>query len=179
MGYRIPSDWKDHNEFLEKLAQKSGKLLKGGEADINTVAKMVLNDWQRGKIPYFVPPVGCEMPPKAQLDEEIKKDQDFKEIKVVHEYDPEDLQDMSIGEENQENQAEVKSENQSEDDVEKSEIKIENPESVSAEPEANEVKKRKFEEEDQELPLDKKRKTEPTELVQTGSGVFVVTDSKK
>ena len=24
--------------------------------DANTVAKMVLNDWQRGKIPYFVKP---------------------------------------------------------------------------------------------------------------------------
>merc|ERR1712079_199167 len=127
MGYRIPSDWKDHNEFLEKLAQKSGKLLKGGEADINTVAKMVLNDWQRGKIPYFVPPVGCEMPPKAKLDEEIKKDQDFKEIKVVHEYDPEDLQDMSIGEENHGNQTEVKSENQTEIESEnQTEIKSEN-----------------------------------------------------
>ena len=43
-------------------------------------------DWQRGKIPYFVPPVGCEMPPKKmEGSEEIKKDQDFKEIKVIHE----------------------------------------------------------------------------------------------
>ena len=41
--YRIPSDWTNANEFLEKLAQKSGKLLKGGEPDINTVAKMILN----------------------------------------------------------------------------------------------------------------------------------------
>ena len=41
------------------------------------------------------------------------------------------------------------------------------------------MKKRKLEEEDPELPLEKKRKTEPTELVQTSSGVFVVTDSKE
>merc|ERR1712156_435904 len=126
--YKIPADWKDHNEFLERLAQKSGKLLKGGEADLNTVAKMVLNDWQRGKIPYFVPPVGCEMPPQIrekEVDEEnseIKKDQNFQEIKVAHEYDPEDLQDMSIGEENHEKQTK-KSENTSEkqDDVGKEE----------------------------------------------------------
>ena len=46
--YKIPADWKDHNEFLDRLAQKSGKLLKGGEADLNTVAKMVLNgEWQQ------------------------------------------------------------------------------------------------------------------------------------
>jgi ribosome biogenesis GTPase A len=31
-------------------------VIQGGEADINTVAKMVLNDFQRGKLPYFVSP---------------------------------------------------------------------------------------------------------------------------
>merc|ERR1711936_1466734 len=142
--YRIPSDWKDHNEFLEKLAQKSGKLLKGGEADLNTVAKMVLNDWQRGKIPYFVPPVGCEMPPQIrekEVDEEnseIKKDQNFQEIKVAHEYDPEDLQDISIGEENHEEQTkkDENNEKQAENDekkTEKSEKTSEKPEDVSKE----------------------------------------------
>lgn len=48
--------WQSHEDFLEKLAFKSGKLLKGGQPDISTVAKMVLNDWQRGKIPFFVKP---------------------------------------------------------------------------------------------------------------------------
>ncbi|KAF8327933.1 NUC091 domain-containing protein [Cantharellus anzutake] len=42
--------------FLEILARKSGRLLKGGEPDRETVSKMVLNDWIRGKIPYFVRP---------------------------------------------------------------------------------------------------------------------------
>ena len=51
-------------------------------------------DWQRGKIPYFVPPVGCEMPPQnPKVPEEIKKDQDFKDIRVIHEFDPEDMID--------------------------------------------------------------------------------------
>ena len=36
--------------------------LQGGEADVNTVGKMILNDFQRGKLPYFVPP-----PPKVKL----------------------------------------------------------------------------------------------------------------
>ena len=92
--YRVTADWSDHNQFLEKVAQKYGKLLKGGEPDVNTVAKMVLNDWQRGKIPFFVPPPGCEMPPKIhpmQKGESFEKDQDFKKIKVLHEYDDEDL----------------------------------------------------------------------------------------
>lgn len=42
--------------FLDALARKGGRLLKGGEADLDGVAKMVLNDFLRGKIPWFVPP---------------------------------------------------------------------------------------------------------------------------
>ena len=33
---------------------------KGGDPDFSTAAKMILNDWQRGKIPYFVPPPATE-----------------------------------------------------------------------------------------------------------------------
>lgn len=55
--YQI-DDWSDVEEFLTKLAKRAGRLLKGGEPDIQTVAKMVLNDFQRGKLPYFVPPPG-------------------------------------------------------------------------------------------------------------------------
>ncbi|KAI4121258.1 MAG: hypothetical protein LQ341_007430 [Variospora aurantia] len=46
----------DATAFLELVARKSGRLLKGGEADVDGVAKMVLNDFLRGKIPWFTPP---------------------------------------------------------------------------------------------------------------------------
>ena len=49
--------------MLSAIAKKSGKLLKGGEPDQEAAAKMVLNDWIRGKIPFFVSPP--ERPPKA------------------------------------------------------------------------------------------------------------------
>ncbi|KAH9817824.1 NUC091 domain-containing protein [Melampsora americana] len=49
-------DWIDSEDFLTKLARKSGKLLKGGEPDLRNVATSVLNDWIRGKIPFYVPP---------------------------------------------------------------------------------------------------------------------------
>ncbi|KAG5335179.1 hypothetical protein C0989_002007 [Termitomyces sp. Mn162] len=42
--------------FLDKLARMKGRLLKGGEPDLESVAKIVLSDWVRGRIPYFVPP---------------------------------------------------------------------------------------------------------------------------
>uniref|UniRef100_A0A665TDW4 Nucleolar GTP-binding protein 2 n=1 Tax=Echeneis naucrates TaxID=173247 RepID=A0A665TDW4_ECHNA len=57
--YRIPN-WDSAEDFLEKLAFRTGKLLKGGEPDLTTVSKMVLNDWQRGRIPFFVKPPGPE-----------------------------------------------------------------------------------------------------------------------
>lgn len=47
---------------MTAIAKKSGKLLKGGEPDQEAAAKMVLNDWIRGKIPFFVaPPVKSEL----------------------------------------------------------------------------------------------------------------------
>jgi nuclear GTP-binding protein len=48
--------YNDHIEFLELLARKGGRLLHGGEPDVDGVAKMVINDFLRGKIPWFTPP---------------------------------------------------------------------------------------------------------------------------
>ncbi|XP_008118099.1 nucleolar GTP-binding protein 2 [Anolis carolinensis] len=56
--------WENAEDFLEKLAFQTGKLLKGGEPDVRTVSKMVLNDWQRGRIPYFVKPPNMEPGPQ-------------------------------------------------------------------------------------------------------------------
>jgi nuclear GTP-binding protein len=52
-------EWKDAYDFLEKMCSATGKLLKGGEADMSTAAKKILQDWQRGRLPWFVaPPFG-------------------------------------------------------------------------------------------------------------------------
>lgn len=58
-AYKI-KDWEDDNDFLVQLCKLSGKLLKGGEPDLMTAGKMILHDWQRGKIPFFVPPPRAE-----------------------------------------------------------------------------------------------------------------------
>ena len=54
-AYKVNS-WDGPVDFLTQLARNSGKLLRGGEPDLNTAARMVLYDWQRGKIPYFALP---------------------------------------------------------------------------------------------------------------------------
>jgi nuclear GTP-binding protein len=57
--YDIPS-FQSPTEFLERLARKGGRLLKGGEPDLDGVAKMVLNDFLRGKLPWYIPPPESE-----------------------------------------------------------------------------------------------------------------------
>ncbi|KAI0814921.1 NGP1NT-domain-containing protein [Irpex lacteus] len=51
-----PSECWVPDMFLDKLARMKGRLLKGGEPDLDSVAKILLSDWVRGRIPYFVPP---------------------------------------------------------------------------------------------------------------------------
>ncbi|KAJ4000235.1 NGP1NT-domain-containing protein [Lentinula boryana] len=42
--------------LLDQLARMKGRLLKHGEPDVDSVAKIILSDWVRGRIPFFVPP---------------------------------------------------------------------------------------------------------------------------
>ncbi|XP_015899094.2 nuclear/nucleolar GTPase 2 [Ziziphus jujuba] len=73
-AYRI-KDWVDDNDFLVQLCKLTGKLLKGGEPDLMTAAKMVLHDWQRGKIPFFVPPP-CQKDEESEGPNVDSKDED-------------------------------------------------------------------------------------------------------
>ncbi|KAL7791612.1 GTP-binding protein [Trichoderma afarasin] len=47
--------WETGTELLEVLARKAGRLLRGGEPDLDGVAKMMLNDFMRGRIPWYTP----------------------------------------------------------------------------------------------------------------------------
>lgn len=58
--YKVQS-WEDAEDFLTQLAKSSGRLLRGGEPDLNTTAKGMLYDWQRGKIPFFTLPPDYEI----------------------------------------------------------------------------------------------------------------------
>lgn len=58
--YEVKDYDDDPIEFLSILARNGGRLLKGGEPDVDGVAKMVLNDFLRGKIPWYTRPPGTE-----------------------------------------------------------------------------------------------------------------------
>ena len=40
-------EWTDGFDFMNQLAAQMGRLLKGGEPDVNSIAKIMINDWQR------------------------------------------------------------------------------------------------------------------------------------
>ncbi|AQZ13367.1 NOG2 (YNR053C) [Zygosaccharomyces parabailii] len=67
------SGWDDATDFLQMLARKQGRLLKGGEPDESGVAKQVLTDFNRGKIPWFM------LPPEKEEEEKIKEESKNKE----------------------------------------------------------------------------------------------------
>lgn len=92
------ADWNDdHILFLETLARKGGRLLKGGEPDVDGVAKMVLNDFMRGKIPWFIPaPVEETTSAEGETSGEATKDASKKRKReVVEETDKAEEEDSS------------------------------------------------------------------------------------
>ena len=68
-AYKLKS-WSDAEDFLTQLGRASGKLVRGGDADLNTTARMVLLDWQRGRLPFYsLPPDYTDLPPGAERAE--------------------------------------------------------------------------------------------------------------
>ncbi|XP_019196647.1 PREDICTED: guanine nucleotide-binding protein-like NSN1 [Ipomoea nil] len=55
--YKVPN-FETADDFLQKVATIRGRLKKGGIVDIDAAARIVLHDWNEGKIPYYT------MPPK-------------------------------------------------------------------------------------------------------------------
>nr|CAD1816840.1 unnamed protein product [Ananas comosus var. bracteatus] len=53
--YKLPS-FSSVDDFLQKVATIRGKLKKGGVVNIEAAARIVLHDWNEGKIPYYTQP---------------------------------------------------------------------------------------------------------------------------
>lgn len=53
---------------------RTGKLIKGGEPDLFNVAVHIINDWQRGKLPFFVAPPKQETDDDDNVNEEEQDD---------------------------------------------------------------------------------------------------------
>jgi nuclear GTP-binding protein len=98
------SGWKDATEFLAMLARKGGRLLKGGEIDEAAgmisemnfsdllVAKMVLNDFLRGKIPWYMPDPSW---PDRSYKDKVEEDEDLEVLNADGEDEDEEAEDQS------------------------------------------------------------------------------------
>ncbi len=78
--YKV-DNWVDCEDFVKQCAKKYGKLVKGGDPDYKATAKIILLDWQKGKIPYYVEP------PKEENDNEENKEKN--ELKNIEGINPE------------------------------------------------------------------------------------------
>lgn len=96
-------EWTDYIDFLTQLSKKTGKLLKGGEPDLNAAAKSVLHDWLKGRLPYFVPPGDEEDGEEEEDDEELEEaDEVDAELKADFDREGDDDDDDEEGEEDNE-----------------------------------------------------------------------------
>ncbi|KAJ1667926.1 nuclear GTP-binding protein nug1 [Coemansia sp. RSA 1813] len=57
--YNVPA-FHDTRSFLVQLARQRGMLKRQGIADLESAARIVLNDWNKGKLPYYTLPPGME-----------------------------------------------------------------------------------------------------------------------
>jgi len=101
--------WVDTEDFLKLVAKRFGKLKKGGEAHSDVVAKIILQDWQRGKIPYYVPPPRAPGEPKLddnmdnqKVLEELQPEAEIQneEIESDHDEKPQDAKEKPKEDEN-------------------------------------------------------------------------------
>lgn len=53
--YNIPA-FAGADEFLQRVAAARGKLQRGGTADVVAAARLVLHDWNDGRIPFYTLP---------------------------------------------------------------------------------------------------------------------------
>ncbi|XP_015892243.3 guanine nucleotide-binding protein-like NSN1 [Ziziphus jujuba] len=79
--YKLPS-FDSVDDFLQKVATLRGKLKKGGIVDIEAAARIVLHDWNEGKIPYYTMPPNRDQgePEEARIVSQLGKEFNIDEI---------------------------------------------------------------------------------------------------
>lgn len=128
-AYKV-ENWTNGEDFLAKVCKRTGKLLKKGEPDLNAVARMVFQDFQRGRLPYFNIPPNCTQKSKNETLP-TEEDMSFIEDQPVTE-EAEEKEEISNSEKDSSLQpthgAVKSSENDTSDDKDKLEVPERTPE---------------------------------------------------
>ncbi|XP_059433212.1 guanine nucleotide-binding protein-like NSN1 [Corylus avellana] len=79
--YKLPS-FDSVDDFLQKVATVRGKLKKGGIVDVEAAARIILHDWNEGKIPFYtMPPIRNQgEPSEAKIVSELGKEFNIDEV---------------------------------------------------------------------------------------------------
>ncbi|EEF41261.1 guanine nucleotide-binding protein-like NSN1 [Ricinus communis] len=98
--YKTPN-FESVDDFLQKVATVRGRLKKGGIIDVDAAARIVLHDWNEGKIAYYtMPPTrNQEEPSESKIVSELGKEFNIDEVytgetsfigslKSVNDFDP-------------------------------------------------------------------------------------------
>jgi nuclear GTP-binding protein len=75
---------------VKQCAKKHGELVKGGDPDYKATAKIILLDWQKGKIPYYVEP-----PKDEENKEENKEKNELKNVEGINPEMADEAKDMN------------------------------------------------------------------------------------
>lgn len=97
MDYYKIEDYDTVDQFLWFLAKRYGKLKKGGVPEVYAAAKIVLNDWNSGKIQYYThPPEKHTLPAyiSSEVVAQLSKGFDIDE-KFNYDYEDDDQVDMA------------------------------------------------------------------------------------
>jgi len=79
--------FEDTAEFLAKLAIQMGKLKKGGVPDREMAARIVLNDWNNGKIKYFTHPPEEKGTISSEIVKEFSQEFSLEDLEKYEEMD--------------------------------------------------------------------------------------------
>jgi len=77
--YSINS-YNDVDEFLIQVAQKRGKLSKGGIPDLQQAARTVLQDWNEGRIPFYTQPPASNDVEESEIVTSFSKEFDLNQF---------------------------------------------------------------------------------------------------
>ena len=87
--YKV-DNWVDCEDFVKQCAKKYGKLVKGGDPDYKATAKIILLDWQKGKIPYYVEP-----PKEENYNAENEEKIELKNVEGINPEMTDEAKDMN------------------------------------------------------------------------------------
>jgi nuclear GTP-binding protein len=107
--------WSDANELMERIAIRCGRLGKGGDPCLRSAAVTIIMDYQRGRLPHFVPPPELKKEEKKAANAKANADMN-KNNKIVV-----DKQDLDLIVEKQQEVDQVEDDNKASDSDEPNE----------------------------------------------------------